>query len=323
MVCCFISYSTLAKIHHCCPLTSKSNTTRNAPYVFGIRSAACALATGNTTIIKSSKLSPKCYWAIGRAFQDAGLPPGCLNIISCRPQDAAEVVTAMIEHPEVRKINFTGSTATGRKIARTCGENLKPCLMELGGKNSAIVCADADLQVAVREVLAGAFLNVGSSRHHSTRCLLTNRKQSGQICMSTDRIILHTSIANAFLEALKSALSTNTDSEPPTLVNEASKTRVEALISSALEAGAHLIHGPSTTNSKSGIRMAPVVLGGIKQDMTVWQEEAFASLAACMIVDSDEEAVKIANSSGFGLSAAVFTEDLRKGLAIAKRLQSG
>lgn len=277
----------------------------NAPYVFGIRSAACALATGNTTIIKSSELSPKCYWAIGRAFQDAGLPPGCLNIISCRPQDAAEVVTAMIEHPEVRKINFTGSTATGRKIARTCGENLKPCLMELGGKNSAIVCADADLQVAVREVLAGAFLN------------------SGQICMSTDRIILHTSIANAFLEALKSALSTNTDSEPPTLVNEASKTRVEALISSALEAGAHLIHGPSTTNSKSGIRMAPVVLGGIKQDMTVWQEEAFASLAACMIVDSDEEAVKIANSSGFGLSAAVFTEDLRKGLAIAKRLQSG
>lgn len=135
---------------------------RNAPYVFGIRSAACALAAGNTTILKPSELTPRCYWAIGRAFQDAGLPAGCLNVLSCRPQDAPEVVNAMIEHPAVRKINFTGSTAVGRKIARTCGQNLKPCLMELGGKNSSIVCADADMQVAVQGVLAGSFLNVSS-----------------------------------------------------------------------------------------------------------------------------------------------------------------
>lgn len=133
---------------------------RNAPYVFGIRSAACALAAGNTTILKSSELTPRCYWAIGRAFEDAGLPAGCLNILHCRPEDAPEVVNAMIEHPAVRKINFTGSTAVGRKIARTCGQNLKPCLMELGGKNSSIVCADAKLDVAVQGVLAGAFLNV-------------------------------------------------------------------------------------------------------------------------------------------------------------------
>lgn len=133
---------------------------RNAPYVFGIRSAACALATGNTTILKSSELTPRCYWAIARALLDAGLPDGCLNLISCRAQDAPEVVNAMIEHPAVRKVNFTGSTAVGRKIARACGQNLKPSLMELGGKNSAIVCADANLDTAVRGVLAGALLNV-------------------------------------------------------------------------------------------------------------------------------------------------------------------
>ena len=133
---------------------------RNAPYVFGIRAAACALAAGNTTVLKASELTPRSYWAIGRAFTDAGLPAGCLNIITCRPQDAAQVVNVMIEHPAVRKINFTGSTATGRKIAKVCGENLKPCLMELGGKNSAIVCEDANLDVTVREVLAGSFLNV-------------------------------------------------------------------------------------------------------------------------------------------------------------------
>ncbi|OAR00499.1 hypothetical protein LLEC1_07538 [Akanthomyces lecanii] len=122
----------------------------NAPYVFGIRSAACALAAGNTTILKSSELSPRCYHAIGRAFQDAGLPAGCLNIVSCSAKAAPAVVHAMIEHPAVRKINFTGSTAVGRKVAEVCGRNLKPCLMELGGKNSAIVCADADLALAKR-----------------------------------------------------------------------------------------------------------------------------------------------------------------------------
>jgi acyl-CoA reductase-like NAD-dependent aldehyde dehydrogenase len=128
--------------------------------VFGVRSAACALAAGNTTILKSSELTPCCYWALTRAFHDAGLPDGCLNLVSCRPQDAAEVVNAMIEHPAVMKINFTGSTAVGRKIARACGQNLKPCLMELGGKNSSMVCADADIETAVKSVIAGAYLNV-------------------------------------------------------------------------------------------------------------------------------------------------------------------
>ena len=144
-----------------CSLDQSANKKRNAPYVFGIRSAACALAAGNTTILKSSELSPRCYWAVGRAFEDAGLPPGCLNVLSCRPQDAPDVVNAMIQHPAVRKINFTGSSAVGRRIAMSCGQNLKPCLMELGGKNSSIVCADANIDTAVREVLAGSFLNVG------------------------------------------------------------------------------------------------------------------------------------------------------------------
>ncbi|KAJ5875250.1 uncharacterized protein N7473_012597 [Penicillium subrubescens] len=283
----------------------------NAPYVFGIRSAACALAAGNTTILKSSELTPRCYWAIGRAFEDAGLPAGCLNILHCRPEDAPEVVNVMIEHPAVRKINFTGSTAVGRKIARTCGQNLKPCLMELGGKNSSIVCADAKLDVAVQGVLAGAFLN------------------SGQICMATDRILVHSSIAAEFTTALKQALATWTSSStlPPTLVNTASKTRVQNLISNALAAGAHFISGSADTNNPlpadAGVRMAPSILGGVTEDMAVWQEEAFASVAAFMEFESEEEAVRMANGSGYGLSASVFTEDLRRGFALARKIQSG
>ncbi|KAJ5232818.1 hypothetical protein N7468_005774 [Penicillium chermesinum] len=282
---------------------------RNAPYVFGIRSAACALATGNTTVLKSSELTPRCYWAICRAFRAAGLPDGCLNLISCRPEDAAEVVNAMIEHPAVRKINFTGSTAVGRKIARSCGQNLKPCLMELGGKNSSIVCADADIQTALRGVLAGAFLN------------------SGQICMATDRILVHKSIAPAFTKALQKALTANPDASalPPTLVNTASKARVEALIASAVAAGAHFISGSANMQvpSGAGVHMAPAILGGVREDMALWQEESFASVAALMVFETEDEAIRLANGGGYGLSASVFTEDLRKGLAMAKRIQSG
>ncbi|KAL4916651.1 aldehyde dehydrogenase domain-containing protein [Aspergillus aurantiobrunneus] len=284
----------------------------NTPYVFGVRSAACALAAGNTTILKSSELTPCCYWALTRAFQDAGLPDGCLNLVACRPQDAAEVVNAMIEHPAVKKVNFTGSTAVGRKIARACGQNLKPCLLELGGKNSSIVCADANIDTAVNSVIGGSYLN------------------SGQICMATDRILVHSSIATAFVGALKSALQSMSDSssQPPTLVSVASKARVQHLIEGALGAGAHVIHGSVATDFHAaqpdqGVRMSPILLGGVKENMPVWQEEAFASLASCMVVDSDEEAIRIANSSGYGLSAAVFTEDLRKGLAMARKIQSG
>ncbi|EKV04436.1 Salicylaldehyde dehydrogenase [Penicillium digitatum PHI26] len=274
----------------------------NAPYVFGIRSAACALAAGNTTVLKSSELTPRCYWAIGRAFEDAGLSAGCLNIIHCASQDAPQVVNAMIEPEAVRKINFTGSTAVGRKITRACGQNLKPCLMELGGNNRSIVCQDADLQTAVQGVL------------------------SGQVCMATDRILVHTSILSAFTEALQKALAAGAAAEalPPTLVNTASKIRVEALITDAVSAGAHFISGSAdSVPTDSGVRMAPAVLGGVKEDVALWQEESFASVAACMPFDSEDEAIRLANGSGYGLSASVFTEDLRRGLAMARRLQSG
>lgn len=128
--------------------------------MFGVRSAATAIATGNTTILKASEITPRCYWAIGKAFHDAGLPAGVLNILSCPPSQAEEIVNTMIEHPAMRKINFTGSAAVGRKVARTCGQHLKPCLMELGGKNSAIVLEDADLEKAADACIAGAFINV-------------------------------------------------------------------------------------------------------------------------------------------------------------------
>lgn len=133
---------------------------RNAPFALGMRAAATTIATGNTTVIKGSELSPRCYWALGQVFQDAGLPPGVLNIIYCNASNSTAVTNAIIRHLAVKKVNFTGSIEVGKMIARTCGENLKPCLMELGGKNSAIVLADADLQKAAHECFVGSVFHV-------------------------------------------------------------------------------------------------------------------------------------------------------------------
>ncbi|EED16370.1 aldehyde dehydrogenase family protein [Talaromyces stipitatus ATCC 10500] len=284
----------------------------NAPYVFGVRAAASALAGGNTTVIKSSEYTPRCYHVMARAFLDAGLPAGCFNLISTRAEDAAAVVNSMIEHPAVRKVNFTGSTAVGRKVAAFCGQHLKPCLMELGGKNSAIVCEDANIETAAPAVLMGAFLN------------------SGQTCMATDRIILHSAIADNFKSTVKRLLNENSFAPPPTLVSMASKARVTEMITSALSAGAEVVHGVfhNTTSSQPDsdvpkASMAPVILGNVSQDMRIWKEETFASLAAYVVVTSDDEAIGLANEGGYGLSASIFTEDLRKGLAMAKKIQSG
>lgn len=256
-------------------------------------------------MLKASELTPRCYWAIGKAFEEAGLPAGVLNIISCRPEDAPQVVNVMIEHPVVRKINFTGSAATGRKIAKTCGENLKPCLMELGGKNAAIVCEDADLEKAARECIAGAFLN------------------AGQICMGTDRILAHTSILPALLETMKTQLASAATQDPPNVISSASKQRLATLVSNAVSHGASLISGPPTQPSTPGASFIPTILGHPSPESQIYATEAFGPLVSISSFTTEDEAVKVANETEYGLHAAVFTKDLRRGLRIAKRLEVG
>ncbi|CAG8982020.1 hypothetical protein HYALB_00004889 [Hymenoscyphus albidus] len=279
----------------------------NAPFVFGIRSAATAIATGNTTILKASEVTPRSYWAISKAFHDAGLPAGVLNVIQCRPTDAAEVTNTLIEHTAVKKIDFTGSASVGRKIAKVCGQMLKPCLMELGGKNSTIVLQDADIEKAVGVTMAGSFLN------------------SGQICMATDRIILHSQIAPQFLAAFKSALSSAPDGKQPplpTLVSSASKKRLGSIVDEAINSGAKSLIG-RPPKGLDGASFAPVILGHIAEDSLFWREENFGPAVGYLIVDSEEEAITAANKTEYGLSASVFTKDLRRGLAVAKKIQSG
>ncbi|MCJ1287282.1 hypothetical protein MMC26_006630 [Xylographa opegraphella] len=280
----------------------------NAPYILGFRAVAYALATGNTAILKAPEFSPRCYWAIGSVFQEAGLPAGCLNVLAHRPQDAPAITTLLIEHPAVKKINFTGSTHVGGIIAATAGKALKPVLMELGGKASAIVLADADLEKAATQCALGAFFH------------------SGQVCMATERIIVHSSVVTAFSTHLSTAISTifPASGPAPVLVSPAGVQKNRALVSDALSKGAQLTVGSlDDSPSDSNTRMRPIVVSHVSPAMDIYRTESFGPTVSLFAVDSDEAAVALANDTEYGLTCAVFTEDLRRGLSVARRVESG
>ncbi|KAH7406467.1 aldehyde dehydrogenase domain-containing protein [Phaeosphaeria sp. MPI-PUGE-AT-0046c] len=279
----------------------------NAPYVLGMRSILFPLAAGNTVVFKGSEFCPRTWWAIGSVLAEAGLPAGALNILVHRPEDAAQITTALIEDPSIKKINFTGSTAVGRIIASQAGKNLKPVLMELGGKASAIVLDDAELKNAATQCALGAFLH------------------SGQICMSSERILVHKNIKPQFLEAFKGAVEGifGGDKPAPVLVNAVGVERNKRLISQAVEAGAKVIYGDHTQDERHNTHMRPIVVDGVKKDMDLFYTESFGPSVSVIEISNDEEAVEIANDTDYGLSGAIFTENLARGLRIAKQIEAG
>ncbi|KAF2119740.1 Aldehyde/histidinol dehydrogenase [Lophiotrema nucula] len=286
----------------------------NAPYILGVRAILYALAAGNTCILKGSELSPRCFWAIGTSFIEAGLPAGALNVLFHRPQDAAQVTTALIEHPAVKKINFTGSTLVGRIVATAAGKNLKPVLMELGGKASAIVLEDADLKKAAPQCALGSFLH------------------SGQICMATERILVHKDIKAQFIEAFKGAAEGifGGDKPAPVLIMSAGVDKNKRLIGDAVKAGAKVIHGDHEkeephpeTKEASKTRMRPIIVDGVTKEMELFYAESFGPSVSLVEISSEEEAIQMANDTEYGLTSAVFTENLARGLRIAKQIESG
>ncbi|KAI9698254.1 MAG: hypothetical protein M1820_007524 [Bogoriella megaspora] len=284
----------------------------NAPYILGVRAAMYAIATGNTVVLKGSELSPKCFWTIGDIFHKAGLPAGVLNVIYFRPEDAAEITTALINHKAIKKINFTGSTTIGRIISEQAGKALKPVLMELGGKASAIVLEDADVDLAAKECAAGAYMH------------------AGQICMSTERILVHTSIIEPFTAALQKSLSAMypNSSAGPTLVSKVGVEKNHKLLSDAESHGAKILYPSDAPSSEriaetSAYRMRPIIFSGVTKEMQIYQTESFGPSVSLFPIESAAEGIKIANDTAYGLSASVFSKDLARALAVARELESG
>ncbi|CAE6356947.1 unnamed protein product [Rhizoctonia solani] len=276
----------------------------NAALTLGFRSVSNAIIGGNTAILKSSEHSPRIHNAVAQIFAEAGLPAGVLNVVHVDPRDAPQVVESMVAHPAVRKINFTGSTPVGAKIAEMCGRYLKPSVMELGGSAPFIVLEDADIEHAVNNAIHASFAH------------------SGQICMSANVLILHESIANEFLAAMKNhtlKAGQSPESSYRGLFTSQSADRVRSLIDDALAQGAKRITG----SSGSGNIIQPTILDHTPESARIVTEEIFGP-AVCVIRFKDEEdAVRIANNREFGLSAAVFSKDLGRAFAIARRIESG
>ena len=280
----------------------------NAPVILGVRAVAVPLACGNTVVLKGSEMCPATHQLIIQALQDAGLPKGVVNFVTNAPADAAQVVEAMIAHPAVRRVNFTGSTHVGRIIAQRCATHLKPSVLELGGKAPLLVLDDADLDAAVNGAAFGAFAN------------------SGQICMSTERIVVDEKVADAFvakLAAKAKALPLGDPRKGPvvlgSVVDMATVRRVNELIDDALAQGATLVCGGKADNTL----MPATLLDHVTPKMRIYREETFAPVKAIVRVDGEEAAIACANDNEFGLAAAVFTRDTARGWRVAQRIESG
>ena len=278
---------------------------RNAPCVLSVRSIAFPLAAGNTVVLKGSEQSPRSIWAVGSVFLEAGFPPGVLSVVYHAPAAASEVTSALIKHKEVKKVNFTGSTAVGRIIGRLCGENLKPVVLELGGKAPAIIWEDANLDLAAQKCALGAFLH------------------SGQICMSTERIIVHKNIKDKFEVALKGEVDAMFPGEM-TLINTAGVAKNKKLLSDAMSKGAKIVSGdPEQKANGDGTKMSPVVVSSVTPQMDMYMTESFGPTVSLLEVETEEEALRIANDTEYGLSSSVFTQDLGRGLRLAKEIETG
>ena len=281
----------------------------NAALIISARAIAAPLALGNTVVLKPSELSPYVGGLLwGEIFAEAGLPPGVLNVVTHAPGEAGPVGDELVESPHVRRINFTGSTETGRKLAEAAGRNLKRIVLELGGHNPLIVLADADLGFAVDASAFGSFLH------------------QGQICMSARRIIVERPIADEFVGRLAektSGLKTGDPKEPDTiigpLITERALETVERRVDEAVAKGAKVLAG----GEADGRCYRATLLADVPEDAELARVETFGPVAAVEVVDSADEAIERANATAYGLAAGVITSDADRGLELARRVQAG
>jgi acyl-CoA reductase-like NAD-dependent aldehyde dehydrogenase len=281
----------------------------NAPLILSLRAICLPIAYGNTAVLKpSTESSVSGGVVIAEIFHEAGFPKGVLNLVTNGPGGSGEVGDELIENPRVRRINLTGSTSVGRQLAEKAGRHLKRVSLELGGQNPLVILRDADVDYAVNAAAFGAFLH------------------QGQICMSVRRIIVEKPIAREFTEKFVkkiSAFKVGNPKEPDTiigpLINKQQFSQVKGNVDAAVRDGANILCGGKT----EGLCYHPTVLTNVKPSTPFAREETFGPVVSVIEVENEEEAVRAANDTAYGLSAGVITRDFVKGLAVAERIETG
>lgn len=279
----------------------------NFPLATPLDEVVMALMAGNAAVLKPSELTPLIALKIGELFSRAGLPPGLLEIMTGDGSTGAALVEARVD-----KIMFTGSVATGKRVAEAAARYLIPVVLELGGKDPMIVLEDADIKIAARGAVWGAFAN------------------AGQACASVERCYVHESIAPQFIklivaetQTLKQGPGTEAAVDIGSMTNARQLQIVEDHVSDAKQHGAKILTGGQRGESREGFFYQPTVLTDVDHDMTIMCDETFGPVLPVMTFKTDDEAVKLANDSVYGLTASVWTRNIGRGRALAERIEAG
>jgi benzaldehyde dehydrogenase (NAD) len=277
----------------------------NSPSVLGMRVVAPALAVGNAVVLKPDPQTPVSGGAVFAAiFREAGLPEGLLQIVV----GGADVGEAIVTDPNVNRVSFTGSTAAGRRVGQLAGGLLKRVSLELGGNNAFVVLDDADLEAAAS---AGAFASF---------------QFQGQVCFATGRHIVHRSVAARYVDLLVEKANRLRLGDPyreevdlGPIVNQKQLERVDGIVRRSVEGGARLVTG----GTHDGLFYRPTVLADVTTRLPAWTDEIFGPVAPVVVFDTDDEALALANDSEYGLTGAVYSRSISRGLALAQRFRSG
>ncbi|MDQ3174303.1 MAG: aldehyde dehydrogenase family protein [Acidobacteriota bacterium] len=279
----------------------------NFPLATPAEEVVMALMSGNAVVLKPSELTPLTALKIGEIFTRAGLPAGLLEIVTGDGSTGAALIEARVD-----KIMFTGSVATGKRVAEAAAKHLTPVVLELGGKDPMVVLEDADIENAARGAVWGAFAN------------------SGQACASVERCYVHESIAPQFLarvltdtQALRQEVGTKEDTDVGAMTNERQLRIVEDHVSDAVERGAKVVTGGKRSSNLSGYFYPPTVLTNVDHRMTIMRDETFGPVLPVMTFKTEDEAIRLSNDSVFGLTASVWTKDIARGRRLAERIEAG
>lgn len=280
----------------------------NVPFMIAIWKLAPILATGCTLVLKPSEEASQTSLLLGRLAQEAGVPDGVLNVVTGTGFEAGE---ALVRHPDVSKIVFTGSTVTGRAVARLAADTTKKTSLELGGKSAQVIFGNADLDVTIPAVAGSIFLN------------------SGQTCVAGSRLYIQRKIYDQVVEGLSAAakgLSLGHPMDPTTqlgpVISARQRQRIESYVQGAKDQGATIHSAEEAVPGGDGFFVAPAVVEA-RQDMTIVREEVFGPILAAIPFDEPEEAIALANDSEYGLSAYLYSQDISEVLAVAPRIRAG